>query len=418
MTQLLATKREFTMKLAKLLLGSAVVLSAMAGTSYAEDKRIHIILCGDDTWGGEVNSKHMGEWEAANPGYKTDIEYVPWGQCQEKATTLASAGNPAAIAYMGSRTLKQLAQNDLILSHDLTAEELGSYAAPILGTVTADGKVWGLPRAFSTKALYWNKDLFSAAGLDPEKAPTTWDEMYQAAKAVKENTDADGFGLAAASFDNTMHQFMNYVYTNGGEVINADGEIVFNSPNNVEALEFYGKTMASVSQPGPVAYDRAKLRPLFVESKIGMFISGPWERNAVGDAVNWGVAPIPVGPSGTPGTLLITDSYAVFKGSGVEEAALSLAKYMTSPDKQMEFEIAAGLTPLRPDHPEVAKMREADPTWGAFLDAIPTGGPEPFVTDYVGLQDVINEAIQAVVLGEAEPADAVEEAADALEEYK
>ena len=406
------------MKLAKLLLGSAVVLSAMAGTSYAEDQRIHIILCGDDTWGGEVNSKHMGEWEAANPGYKTDIEYVPWGQCQEKATTLASAGNPAAIAYMGSRTLKQLAQNDLILSHDLTAEELGSYAAPILGTVTADGKVWGLPRAFSTKALYWNKDLFSAAGLDPEKAPTTWDEMYQAAKAVKENTDADGFGLAAASFDNTMHQFMNYVYTNGGEVINADGEIVFNSPNNVEALEFYGKTMASVSQPGPVAYDRAKLRPLFVESKIGMFISGPWERNAVGDAVNWGVAPIPVGPSGTPGTLLITDSYAVFKGSGVEEAALSLAKYMTSPDKQMEFEIAAGLTPLRPDHPEVAKMREADPTWGAFLDAIPTGGPEPFVTDYVGLQDVINEAIQAVVLGEAEPADAVEEAADALEEYK
>ena len=406
------------MKLAKLLLGSAVVLSAMAGTSYAEDQRIHIILCGDDTWGGEVNSKHMGEWEAANPGYKTDIEYVPWGQCQEKATTLASAGNPAAIAYMGSRTLKQLAQNDLILSHDLSAEELGSYAAPILGTVTADGKVWGLPRAFSTKALYWNKDLFSAAGLDPEKAPTTWDEMYQAAKAVKENTDADGFGLAAASFDNTMHQFMNYVYTNGGEVINADGEIVFNSPNNVEALEFYGKTMASVSQPGPVAYDRAKLRPLFVESKIGMFISGPWERNAVGDAVNWGVAPIPVGPSGTPGTLLITDSYAVFKGSGVEEAALSLAKYMTSPDKQMEFEIAAGLTPLRPDHPEVAKMREADPTWGAFLDAIPTGGPEPFVTDYVGLQDVINEAIQAVVLGEAEPADAVEEAADALEEYK
>lgn len=405
------------MKLAKLMLGGALVLSA-ASAAYAEDKTLQIILCGDEGFGGEVNAKHMGEWEAANPGYKTAIEYVPWGQCQEKATTLASAGSPPAIAYMGSRTLKQLAANDLILAHDLSAEELGSYAAPILGTVTANGQVWGLPRAFSTKALYWNKDLFKAAGLDPEKAPATWDEMYAAAKAVKDNTDADGVGLAAASFDNTMHQFMNYVYTNGGEVINSDGEIVFNSPNNVEALDFYGKKLASVAQPGPVAYDRAKLRPLFVESKIGMMVSGPWERNAVGDAVNWGVAPVPVGPKGTPGTLLITDSYAVFKGSGVEEAALSLAKYMTSPDKQMEFEMAAGLTPLRPDHPEVAKMREADPTWNAFLDAIPTGGPEPFVTDYVGLQDVINEAIQSVVLGEAEPADAVADAAEALEEYK
>ncbi len=121
---------------------------------------------------------------------------------------------------------------------------------------------------------------------------------------------------------------------------------------------------------------------------------------------------------GTPGTLLITDSYAVFNGSGVEDAALSFAKYMTSYDKQMEFEIAAGLTPLRPDHPEVAKMREADPTWNAFLDAIATGGPEPFLTDYVGLQDVINEAVQGVVLGEVSAEEAVEIAAEDLEDYK
>ncbi len=126
------------------------------------------------------------EWESANPGFKTDIEYVPWGQCQDKATTLAASGSPAAIAYMGSRTLKQLAQNELIMSHDLTEEELGSYAAPILGTVTANGKVWGLPRAFSTKALYYNKDLFEAAGLDPNSPPKTWDELYSAAAAIKE----------------------------------------------------------------------------------------------------------------------------------------------------------------------------------------------------------------------------------------
>ena len=212
-----------------------------------------------------------------------------------------------------------------------------------------------------------------------------------------------------------MHQFLNYVYTNGGAVIDESGEIVFNSENNVQALAFYGR-MAEVSQPGPIAYDRAKLRPLFVESKIGMFISGPWERNLVND-VNWGVAPIPVGPMGGPGTLLITDSLAVFKNSGVEEQAMSLVKWLTGPDNQLEYEIADGLTPLR-DMPGVDALREEDPTWIAFLDAIPTGGPEPFVTDYVGLQDTINEAVQGVVLGEVDAAEAVEVAAELLEEFK
>ncbi|WP_428671254.1 extracellular solute-binding protein, partial [Roseibium sp.] len=132
---------------------------------------------------------------------------------------------------------------------------------------------------------------------------------------------------------------------------------------------------------------------------------------------NWGVAPLPVGPNGKPGTLLITDSLAVFKGSGVEEQALDLAKLLTNPENQMAFEIAEGYTPLR-DMPEVQELVKKDPTWKAFLDAIPTGGPEPFVTDYVGLQDTINEAVQGVVLGEVGPAEAVEIAAEQLEEFK
>lgn len=83
----------------------------------------------------------------------------------------------------------------------------------------------------------------------------------------------------------------------------------------------------------------------------------------------------------------------------------------------MEFELGEGFTPLR-DLPEVKALVEKDPTWAAFLEAIPTGGPEPFVTDYVGLQDAINEAVQGVVLGEIGAAEAVEIAAEQLEDYK
>ncbi|MCJ8323161.1 MAG: sugar ABC transporter substrate-binding protein [Rhizobiales bacterium] len=404
------------MKLLKLAAVSMLALGTFSGAQAAETE-LHMIQCGDNTWGGDFAEKHIAEWEAQNPGFKVNLEYLAWGQCQDKAKTLAAAGNAPALAYMGSRTLKQLAKNNLIIPINMTDADKATYAPPVLGTVTADGQVWGAPRAFSTKAFFWNKDLFTAAGLDPETPPKTWDEMYSFAEQIIAKTDAQGVGLAAASFDNTMHQFMNYVYSNGGEVINSAGDIVFNSPQNVETMAFYGK-LASVSQTGPIAYDRAKLGPLFINGQIAMYIDGPWARARLNEGgVNYGVGFIPAGPSGASGTLLITDSLAVFKGTGVEEQALSLAKYLTNPVNQFEFEMAAGLTPLRAVA-GVKDMIAEDPTWAAFLDIIPAGGPEPFVTDYVGLQDAINDAIQSVVLGEATPAEAVAAAAEELEDTK
>ena len=78
-----------------------------------------------------------------------------------------------------------------------------------------------MPVAFSTKALYWNKDLFKAAGLDPEAPPKTWAEEIAFAKQIKEKTGTAGLRRAAKTFDNTMHQFMHWVYTNNGKVIDA-----------------------------------------------------------------------------------------------------------------------------------------------------------------------------------------------------
>ena len=135
-----------------------------------------------------AHEEFIKTWEAANAGYKIQAEVVGWDQCQDKATTLAAAGTPYGLAYVGSRTLKQFAQNDLIVPIPFSEDEKKSYFPFVVGTVTFDGKQWGLPVAFSTKSLYWNKDLFAAAGLDPEKAPATFAEEIAAAKTIKEKT--------------------------------------------------------------------------------------------------------------------------------------------------------------------------------------------------------------------------------------
>ncbi|WP_426232562.1 ABC transporter substrate-binding protein [Pararhizobium sp. DWP3-4] len=400
--------------LALALLGSTA-LGAM--TAHAADQEISWIYCGDVM--DPVHEKYIKQWEEKNPGWKVTPEVVGWAQCQDKATTLAVAGTPVAMAYVGSRTLKEFAQNDLIVPVPMTEDEKKSYYPHITDTVTFDDNQWGVPVAFSTKALYWNKDLFKQAGLDPETPPKTWAEEIAFAKQIKEKTGIAGYGLPAKTFDNTMHQFMHWVYTNNGKVIDGD-KIVIDSPEVLAALQAY-KDITPYSVEGATAYEQNEMRAIFLDGKVGMLQSGSGAAVRLKETkVNWGVAPLPLGPAAKgEGTLLITDSLAIFKGSGVEEKAIEFAKFITSPGPQGEYELqgGAGLTPLRPS-PMVDEFVKKDPYWKPFIDGITYGGPEPLFTDYKGFQNVIIEMVQAVVTDKAEPADALKKAAADLEQYK
>ncbi len=384
--------------------------------SMAEE--ISWIYCGDAI--DPVHEKYIKEWEAKNEGWTIAVEVVGWDQCQDKATTLAAAGSPAGMAYVGSRTLKEFAENELIVPVPMTDAEKAGYYPHIVDTVTFDGTQWGVPIAFSTKALYWNKDLFKQAGLDPEKPPVTWAEEIEYSKVIKEKTGIPGYGLPAKTFDNTMHQFLHWVYSNNGQVIDADGNIKLDSPEVLAALTAY-KDIVPYSVEGATAYEQNEIRSIFLDGKVAMI------QAAVGAAfrlketgIDWGVTDLPLGPEAKgKGTLLITDSLAIFKDSGVEEKAVEFAKYITSPEIQEAYEAggAAGLTPLRPS-PAVEKMVAEAPYWKPFVDGIEFGGPEPLFTDYKGFQNVMIEMVQSVVTGSAEPEAALKKAAAALEEYK
>ena len=406
---------QFKTGLFALALLGATALGAM--TAQAADQEISWIYCGDKI--DPIHEKYIKEWEGKNAGWKIAAEVVGWEQCQDKATTLAAAGTPVGMAYVGSRTLKEFAENDLIIPVPMTDEEKKSYYPNIVDTVTFDDNQWGVPVAFSTKALYWNKDLFKQAGLDPETPPKTWADEIAFAKQIKEKTGIAGYGLPAKTFDNTMHQFMHWVYTNNGKVIDGD-TIVMDSPEVLAALQAY-KDITPFSVEGATAYEQNEIRAIFLDGKVGMIQAGSGAAARLKDTkVNWGVAALPLGPAAKgEGTLLITDSLAIFKGTGVEEKAAEFAKYITSTDIQHEYELqgGAGLTPLRPG-PVVDEFVAKEPYWKPFIDGIAYGGPEPLFTDYKGFQNVIIEMVQSVVTGKAEPADALKKAAADIEQYK
>ena len=384
------------MQLTKLTLG-AVLLTGTAMSAQAESHatELHFIMCG-----GEVRAADQAvvdQFVADHEGVTVNLEAVPWGTCQDKSLTLAAAGDPPSIAYMGSRTLRQLANNDLIVPAEIDPNTM--YQPGVLNTVTIEGTTWGYPHAFSTKALYINCDIVEASGQACE-APATWDDMYAMAQGVVDNTDAAGVGLAGKDFDNTMHQFLNYLYSNGGVVIDpVTGENMLDSQQTRETLEFYGSLVA-VAQDGPTAWERDQLKDLFNDGQIAMYVSGPWGYGQHNESINQLVAPVPHGPSGESGTILITDSIVVFKGSGHEELAQELAQRITSGDSQYDLDASWGLTPIL----DYVAMGVADPyytqgdVWPNFVQGIATGGPEPLVEDFKSLQSVFTNMVQGIIL--------------------
>ena len=376
-------------------------------------EEVHMIMCGGEI--RDADKAVIAAFEASHAGVTVNAEAVPWGTCQDKSMTLAAAGDPVGLAYIGSRTLKQLGRSGLILPVNISEEKQALYQPGILNTVSDGGQFWGFPHAFSTKALFINCRLVEEAG-EACVAPRTWTGLYNMAKAVNDNTSAAGIGITGKDFDNTMHQFLNYLYSNGGSVSDAaTGEITFNSPETIETLEFYGK-LAGVAQEGPMGYERSQLTQLYNDGQIGMYINGPWGAGQHNDNIAEIVVPIPAGPSGESGTLLITDSVAVFKGSANEALAMELADALTSGEAQYDLDMSWGLTPIL----QYDKMRDdvyyTTDYWQTFVAPIGSGGPEPMFEDFKALQAGINGAIQGMILGEGSAADLVAEAAEILAE--
>src|SRR5690606_19970951 len=138
----------------------------------------------------QVIDGYVAEFEAANP----DIDVVPVysGNYQDtttKALTAAKAGDPPALAVLLATDIFTLIDEDVIEPIDtfFTAEDqpwVDGFMPAYLASANVEGHLWAVPFQRSTAVLYWNKDAFAEAGLDPEKYPTTWDEMVEYGKAV------------------------------------------------------------------------------------------------------------------------------------------------------------------------------------------------------------------------------------------
>lgn len=242
----------------------------------------------------------MDAFMAENPGIKVDIQVVPWGNYWEKLQTAVAGGEAYDVFWMNGPNFPVYASREVLMNIQGLVDsgdiDLGVYPESLVNLYSYQGELYGVPKDFDTIGLYYNVDMFDAAGLDYPNAEWTWDDL----KAAAETLTRDGnWGFAATTEDQSG--YWNFIYQNGGEVIAEDGShVLIDEPASCEAIQFLYDFVAQGYSPDGAT--QATLSPavqLFPGGKVAMITAGSWMARTYLDAEpNINVAPLPMGSAG------------------------------------------------------------------------------------------------------------------------
>lgn len=360
-----------------------------------------------------------------NPDIKVNAIYSGnYDDTRVRALSAIASGEPAQLAVMFSIDAYDLIEQELIVPFDdvvSTDEErawLSGFYPALMENGSIEGKTWGVPFQRSTIVAYYNKEMFKAAGLDPEKAPSTWTELVDMGKAL---TNDGTYGLMIPSTGYPYWMFQALAIQNGQKLMSDDGlTTYFDDPAVVEALEFWKSlsTEHGIMPTGTVEW--GTLRQAFLEGKTAMMWHSTGNLSAVknGASFDFGVAMLPANKrlgSPTGG-----GNFYLFKESSAEEkaAALKLIKYMSSAEQAARWSIATGYVGVSAAAYETAALKDYTASFPPALvarDQLKHAVAEFSTFETARVREGLNNAIQSALTDTKSPKDALTEAQQAAE---
>ncbi len=360
----------------------------------------------DDTNEGPAFQELIDKFEEEYPDVDVTRQYVPFDQAQNKFKTAAESGKGAPdILRAEVAWVPEFASLGYLYALDGTAalDDADDYFETPLSSNVFDGKTYGVPQVTDSLALLYNKELFEKAGID--SAPTTWDEVAEAAKALKSEAKVDGIFINPAGYF-----MLPFMYGEGGDLVDTEAqEIVVNSEENAAGLQAAVDLVKSGAAPKPPAADAyAAMMTAFTEGKVGMIINGPWEVNNIrnaegfGGVENLGIAPVPAG-SATAGAPVGGHNYVVWSGmdEAKAEAAIAFIDFMNSAESQAFLADELGLLPTRKSTYEEETV-SSNPVISAFKPVVDAAVARPWIPEGGQFFGPLDEmAVEVVVQGQA-----------------
>ena len=362
---------------------------------------------------------------AENPGVKVTPIYA--GTYQEtivKALTAHKSGTPPVTSVLLSTDMFTLIDEDAIVPFDnfvKTADDKtwlnGFYKAFMLNSQTG-GKTWGIPFQRSTVVMYWNKELFKEAGLDPNKAPANWGELKSAATKLTKK-DASGkvtqWGVQIPSSGFPYWLFQTLTTTNGAILANEAGTAVkFDDPKVIEALPYWvdlGK--AGIHPPGVVEWGTTPKD--FFEKKAAIIYTttGNLTNIRTNAKFDFGVGMIP--GHVRKGSPTGGGNFYIFKKStpAQQEAAFKFAKWITQPERAAQWSMDTGYVAVSPAAYQTDTLKKYGRDFPPALvarDQLPFAVAEFSTHDNQRVTKALNDGLQAALTGTKTPAQAMQDA--------
>ena len=366
----------------------------------------------------EVVDGIVADFEAENPDIKVNAIYSGnYDDTRVRALSALASGDPAQLAVMFSIDAYDLIEQDLVMAFDdisgVDKSWLNSFYPALMANGNIEGKTWGIPFQRSTIVAYYNKDLFRAAGLDPEAPPTTWDEIISMGKTL---TKDGTYGLMIPSTGYPYWMFQALAIQNGKEVMSNDGLTTFFDDGTViDTLDFWKSlsTEHGIMPEGTVEW--GTLRQAFLEGKTAMMWHSTGNLTAVKNnaSFDFGVAELPANVR--KGSPTGGGNFYVFKDTNAEErsAALKLIEFMTSPEQAAAWSIATGYMGVSPAAYETEALKNYTIEFPPALIArnqLEHAVAEFSTFETARVREGLNNAIQAALTGEKSSADALKEA--------
>jgi len=360
-----------------------------------------------------------------HPDIKVTAVYAGnYDDTRTKALAALKAGQPVQLSVLFSIDLFELIDQGVIVPFedvvktDADKAWLDGFYPSLMANGKTQDKTWGIPFQRSTIVLYYNKDAFKEAGLNPDKAPATWADMAAyGEKLVKKDGsgNVERYGVMVPSTGYPYWMFQAFAKQNGEVLMNQDGtETYFDKPAVVEALSYWRELgQKGVMPSGTVEW--GTLRDQFLQGKTAMMWHTTGNLTAVrkGATFDFGVAMLPA--SKERGSPTGGGNFYIFeKASPAErEAALTFIKWMTAPERAAQWSIDTGYVAVTPAAYETETLKKyvADfPPAAVARDQLDHSVAEFSVHENARVKKSLDDAIQATLTGGKEPEAALTEA--------
>lgn len=367
----------------------------------------------------------VDDFEAKYP----DIDVTPvytgsYADTAVKTQAGVQAKQPPDVAVLQSTELFSLLDmNAIIPLDDFIEKEEGDYLADFYPAFMANsqtgGHTYSIPFQRSTIVLYYNKDMFREAGLDPEKGPQTWEQMQEYAQKL---TKDGRYGLEIPVTGFAYWMMQTFALQNGENLMTSDGKkVMLDTPENVEGLQYWVDLASKHKVMPEGATDWSTVPSDFLEGKTAMMYHTTGNLTNVRNnaSFDFGVSFLPAkkqfgSPTGG-------GNFYIFKDISPEkqQAAWEFVKFMTEPELAAQWSMDTGYVAVRQSAYETERMKEYVQEFPAALvarDQLQYAAAELSTHNNGRVMKILSDYVQAALTGEMSPAEALKKAQEEAEQ--